>query len=102
MTAHTTLRATLLGAALVLPACAASPPRAETVATQRLRDSTPERSAALRAATPGLGLEAEEQRWGIEAAKARKGARDPRAAPVPEPLPRAGAAAVDVKTPTNP
>lgn len=59
-----------LALALSLGACAASTQRSEAVTAQRLKDSTPERSAALRSATPGL--EAEDQRWGIEAAKQRK------------------------------
>jgi hypothetical protein len=56
--------------ALSLAACAGTTQRSEAVTAQRLKDSAPERSAALRSATPGL--EAEDERWGIEAAKQRK------------------------------
>ncbi|HVX95566.1 MAG TPA: hypothetical protein VHK47_11700 [Polyangia bacterium] len=56
--------------ALSLGACAGTAQRSEAVTAQRLKDSTPERSAALRSATPGL--EVEDERWGIEAAKQRK------------------------------
>ena len=77
---------TVLGAALLFAACASTGRRNETVATPRLKDSAPERSASLRAGAPGLGLEAEEQRWGIEAAKQRKRDR-PRQPPPDQPLP---------------
>jgi len=97
MTSNQFFRALVLGASLA-SACAASRPRTETVATRR-RDETPDKSAALRAATPGLELEAEGERWGIEAAKERKPARDPRASKPLAPLPVAGTATVDVKTP---
>jgi hypothetical protein len=93
-------RAAVLGTALTLSACAASRPRGETVASRRLQDSAPEKSAALRAATPGLELEAEDQRWGIEAAKELKRDRPPKTlAPLG---PEAGAKSVDVKLPTQP
>ena len=45
----------------------------------RIKDSAPERAAALRAANPGLQLEGDEERWGIEAARERKRATDERA-----------------------
>ena len=45
----------------------------------RIKDSAPERAAALRAANPGLQLEGDEQRWGIEGARERKRATDERA-----------------------
>jgi hypothetical protein len=105
MTSTTFVRALILGVSLA-SACAASRPRTETVATRRLDDTNPDKSAALRAATPGLQLEAEDERWGIEAAKERKRPRDPRASKPQAPLPVAGAATVDVKTvgvtPPNP
>ncbi|HVU52359.1 MAG TPA: hypothetical protein VHL80_16810 [Polyangia bacterium] len=97
MTSNTFVRAFILGASLA-SACAASRPRTETVAARRLDDTAPDRSAALRAATPGLELEAEDARWGIEAAKERRRARDPRAGNPQPPLPAAGASTVDVKT----
>jgi hypothetical protein len=56
--------------------CARSaPPRAETPA--RVKDSAPEKIAAQRAALPGLNLEQEDQRWGVEAARERKRAASP-------------------------
>jgi hypothetical protein len=98
MTSKSFFRAFVLAASLA-SACAASRPHTETVAARRLGDAAPERSAALRAATPGLGLEAEDERWGIEAAKERKRARDPRVSQPPQPLPAAGTMTIDVKTP---
>jgi hypothetical protein len=61
--------------------CARSaPPRAETPA--RLKDSAPEKIAAQRAAgPPGLNLEREDERWGIEAARERKRAAPPETPP---------------------
>jgi hypothetical protein len=59
-----------LALALGAAACVGSAQSPEAATAQRLKDSTPERSAALRSATPGL--EAEDQRWGIEAAKQRR------------------------------
>jgi hypothetical protein len=103
MTSKSFVRAFVLGASLA-SACAASGPRPETVATRRPDDTMPERSAALRAATPGLQLEAEDERWGIEAAKERK-RREPRQKTPPPPLPVTGAATIqvkDVKTSPNP
>lgn len=56
--------------------CARSaPPPAETPA--RVKDSAPEKIAAQRAALPGLNLEQEDQRWGVEAARERKRAAPP-------------------------
>jgi hypothetical protein len=98
MTSTRFLRALVLGLSLA-SACAASRPRSETVATRRSNDTTPDRSAALRAATPGLQLEAEDERWGIEAAKERRRPREPRASRPEVPLPVVGKATVDVKTP---
>jgi hypothetical protein len=97
MTSNRLFRTALLGAALALSACATTRPRTETFAAQRQRDTAPDRSAALRAATPGLGLEAEDQRWGIEAAKERRRARDIKAIP-PQPAPD-GRGGVDIKAP---
>jgi hypothetical protein len=103
MTSRSFVRALVLGASLA-SACAASRPRTETVATRRPDDTTPDRSAALRAATPGLQLEAEDERWGIEAAKERS-RHEPRQKAPPPPLPATGATTLqvkDVKTPPNP
>jgi hypothetical protein len=56
--------------------CARSaPPPTETPA--RVKDSAPEKIAAQRAAIPGLNLEQDDQRWGIEAARERKRAAPP-------------------------
>ena len=63
--------------ALLALACAGTPKRTTTAGESpapppRLKDSVPERAAAQRAATPGLQLEAQDERWGVEAAKERK------------------------------
>jgi len=65
-----------IAAFLAIAGCArpASPPP-ETPA--RVKDSAPEKIAAQRAALPGLDLEQEDQRWGIEAARERKNAAAP-------------------------
>jgi hypothetical protein len=63
-------------------ACARTPaPLPETPA--RIKDSVPEKIAAQRAATPGLALEREDERWGFEAARERRRAADARKAPTP-------------------
>ena len=49
---------------------------------QRVRDSAPEKAAATRSAA-GLHLEEEDQRWGIEAARARKQNAEAPAQPAP-------------------
>jgi hypothetical protein len=62
------IRLALAGA--LLSACASSPkPRAEQ--PQRVPDSAPDKVAAQRSAA-GLNLEADDQRWGIDAARERK------------------------------
>jgi hypothetical protein len=99
MTTSTFLRTTILATGLLFAACATSGPRTETVATHRLPDSAPERSAALRSATPGLDLEADDERWGIEAAKERKRDRPKTVASKPA-APAAGAGSIDVKAPS--
>jgi hypothetical protein len=58
-------------AVLVLLTTACARPKPEPATPPRIPDSAPEQSAALNYAAR-LGLEAEEQRWGIEAAKERK------------------------------
>jgi hypothetical protein len=47
----------------------------------RVKDSAPERSAALRAASGSLRLEEEADRWGIEAARERQTSSDPKGEP---------------------
>lgn len=42
----------------------------------RIKDTAPEKIAAQRAALSNLNLEAEDQRWGVEAARERKGRSD--------------------------
>jgi hypothetical protein len=74
MTWTRTRRHFLLAAGLLLSACLGPRRAPENVAAARLKDSAPEKIAAQRAATPGL--EAEDERWGIDAAAARKRERD--------------------------
>jgi hypothetical protein len=69
-------RAALLGVAILLPACAGAQRPPETPTAARLKDSTPEKVAAQRAASPQLRLEEDDARWGISAAQERKHARD--------------------------
>jgi hypothetical protein len=52
-------------------ACA-STPKSDTQASPRVKDSVPERAAAQRSASKNLELDADDDRWGIEAARARK------------------------------
>lgn len=66
------MRPILLGAAVLLPACAGQQRPTESLNASRIRDSAPEKAAAQRAATPGLNLEEEDDRWGISAAQERK------------------------------
>ena len=73
-----------------------SPPPAAP--SPRVRDSASERAASLRAATQGQ--EAEDQRWGIEAAKARKTQEEERKAASQKPAP--GNGAVNVNPPLPP
>jgi hypothetical protein len=69
--------------------CARSaPPPAETPA--RVKDSAPEKIAAQRAAIPGLNLEQEDQRWGVEAARERKRAAPPETPSSPPPAATTG------------
>jgi hypothetical protein len=101
MSSRTLLQAITMGTALAASACAGRP-RTETVTAQRLKDSAPEKRAALRAATPGLDLEAEDERWGIEAAKERKRTRDPQATAIQPTPPVTSTPALDLKGPPNP
>jgi outer membrane PBP1 activator LpoA protein len=71
----------ILFAGSLLLACASSPKRAPERA-QRVPDSPPEKAAALRSAS-GLHQEEDEQRWGIEAARARKQNAETPAQPTP-------------------
>jgi hypothetical protein len=65
----------LAGALLLFLGCA-SGPRAPAAAGPRIKDSAPEKVAAQRSAARGLQLEGEDQRWGIEGARARRRAAD--------------------------
>jgi|SRR5579862_2096535 len=56
----------------VLVCACASRPSPEAATPPRIKDSIPERSAALRAADGRLKLDDEDQRYGIEAAKERR------------------------------
>jgi len=77
VTNHIPRTASLLAAGLLAAACAGPPrPRAETPA--RIKDSAPEKVAAQRAATPGLGLERDDERWGFDAARERRRLADER------------------------
>jgi hypothetical protein len=67
----------LLAAGLMAAACA-GPPRPHTETPARVKDSGPEKIAAQRAATPGLGLERDDERWGFEAARERRRLADQR------------------------
>lgn len=72
-------RRLLLATSLSLVACARVQTRSDDGAP-RIKDSAPEKIAAQRAATPGLALEAEDDRWGLTAAAERKRAQDDRKA----------------------
>ncbi|HSS38742.1 MAG TPA: hypothetical protein VLT58_08230, partial [Polyangia bacterium] len=81
---HMTIRSLALGvtfACTLLTSCASAPSPARE-RPQRVADSAPDKVAATRAAA-GLHLEEDDQRWGIEAARARKqnGEAQPEAAP---------------------
>jgi hypothetical protein len=69
-------RTTLLAGALLLSACVGARKTPETAGTARLKDSAPEKAAAMRAANSDLHLEDEDARWAITAAQERKRARD--------------------------
>src|SRR3954464_6817582 len=83
-------------------ACATGP-HAQPQAAARMRDSAPEKIAAQRSATPNLGLEADDQRWGVEAARERRRQADERTAAARQrigapPPPVAAPGPVDVRT----
>ena len=63
------LRKTCLLVMLAIGCAAAPRPRTESA---QIKDSAPERAASLRSADRSLGLEAEEERWGIAAARERR------------------------------
>jgi hypothetical protein len=74
----------LVLAGLLALSCATAPKRSEGP-PPRVKDSAPEKIAAQRAATPGLYLEQDADRWGIEAAQQRRRDPEPRKATVVHP-----------------
>ncbi|HVR01873.1 MAG TPA: hypothetical protein VMT47_07065 [Polyangia bacterium] len=60
----------LAAGAAEVPACAQ--PKPDPAAPPRIKDSVPERAAALRGADGRLKLDVEEERWGVEADKERR------------------------------
>jgi hypothetical protein len=92
-------RAAWVGAVLLLVgSCATAPKRAES-SPPREKDAPSEKIAAQRAAAPkSLELEANDERWQIDAARERKRQQDAKAAQQ-----QAGSAkSVDVTTPPPP
>lgn len=70
------VQALMLAGALSMTASCATAPKAGEPAS-RAKDSAPEKIAAQRAAAPhGVPLEADDARWGIEAARERKRQKD--------------------------
>lgn len=98
----------LVGAALLALSCArpGRPPPATPTAEgearpARIPDSVPERVAAQRAASgTQLQLEAEDERWGIEAAQERKRLEEQRKQASPTPTP-AGSGSMGIAPPAN-
>src|SRR5258708_39677216 len=93
----------LAAGAAEVPACAR--PKPEPAAPPRIKDSVPERAAALRGADGRLKLDVEEERWGVEAdrerrRKAAEAAQGPgRTVVIPMPPPNdSGAFTVDAGT----
>ena len=79
-------------------ACAASPrPRPEP----RVQDSVPDKIAAQRAASGELHLEDEDERWGIEAARAKRKSKSDQQDQPPPTVPTP-AGPVDLKTAGSP
>ncbi|MES1172664.1 MAG: hypothetical protein ABUL77_05465 [Bacteroidota bacterium] len=70
---------------------AAAPPPPPAPPPARIKDTPAEKRAALRAADPRIGAEADEQRWGFEAAREqrRKEEEKRKAAAAPPPAPPA-------------
>ena len=91
----------LLGGGLIALACAGAP-RREAQAPPRMKDSPPEKIAAQRAAANNLQLEADDERWGIEAARERRREAQNKQ-PVPAAAPSAAPGPVDLRqTPSQP
>lgn len=67
----------LLVAAAPAASCATAPRQPPAATSPRVKDSPAESAAAQRAATPrSLELEKDDERWGIEAARERRRARE--------------------------
>jgi hypothetical protein len=87
---------------LLALSCAGAPKRAESPPA-RLKNSAPEKAAAQKSAAPGsLQLEAEDERWGVEAAKERKRAEEERRAAAKPATGGAGGKGMQVVPPANP
>jgi hypothetical protein len=92
----------VLGGGLIALACAGAP-RREAQAPPRMKDSPPEKVAAQRAAANNLQLEAEDQRWGIEAARQRRRDSQQKQRPPAAPAPADVTGPVDLRqTPAPP
>jgi hypothetical protein len=73
-------------------ACATSPRPAAETPPPRVKDSAPDKLAAQRAASGNLHLDEEDNRWGIDATRESKTAREGQTPSAPSP-PAAGSAA---------
>jgi hypothetical protein len=92
------LRTACLAAAFAFAACATAPKGAET-SPKRVQDSVPERIAAQQAAAPhALQLESENERWGFDAARERRG-QEKKAPPKGQTVAPTGSTSVGVKAP---
>jgi hypothetical protein len=89
---------TVLLTALLAAACAASPAPPPS-SPARVKDSAPEKIAAQRASARGLDLEADDARWGVEAARERR-ENDKAKQKAPEQVPAGGP--VDLKQTASP
>lgn len=86
---------------LLVLSCAASTKRAEPPVA-RLKDSAPEKAAAQKSAAPtSLRLEADDERWGVEAAKERKREQEERKAAAKPAAGGAPGTGVQVVPPAN-
>ncbi len=74
--------ARLLSVCLLSLTCATSP-RPQAEAPPRVKDSVPDKIAAQRAASGNLRLEEDDERWGIEAARANRKTDSDQGQPAP-------------------
>ena len=63
---------TWLSLSLLLSCASARPAGPEPMSRPRIKDSAPERIASQRAADRNVGAEADERRWGFDAARERR------------------------------